>query len=946
MKSAKRFLTFILIIFFFNVIYSHAQSGISIKYIRDYVSQSQPKIGVVFSYDSVFLEATLKDLSAKGGLGDAMAAGLAVQTVTSRKAFARYEALTAPGIAKINNFANIIHVSQDDQLVRGAYEARVGKANSLMKQQGVSLLVHVIFGGKFMNGTVATKGLEEKEAFFMHGEIGYRFYVNPASGLKPNYLQAPVFNMSYQYGADETHKGWSTEQVQAYMAEKHLAGYAEMLARLKNIFETDAYFDSTPIGIVRNVEDKRITVQTSIPVRGEGGLGRTLETASDVYEGNYGVDAAAFWAVAAPSTFTEGMVVAQIKGDNKSTPHVVETTYQLPVAELIAREGDMGAATCAVRKLPKVFELQDLVGMTVIAAEQAKWYFSNPEVPGDMSALPLDKGKVADESFLKNPPAPVQETPPPSTNVKDEDGIAWPLPAYAGNTLILPATAIKADPSGFALDKVKSVSETVKILEGKGFKIGMVFAPYVSSTGGKGIVRFFSDADTDKFIKEGEKIMGTPTSGDNKAKLASMGLMETAAFPVSGKLLNAGQDIVKELNERYQTTVFELVDPGKLPQGQPKLASKSKLVSAMSSLSGGAMNVVDLTKTQYKLLGNYELKLDKDKNRIESQVNLYHTGAVGLALVGAGFKVSDPKITYSISGTPDAEYDKYLVQQKSGIDNMAEGMWEGKVTTAYTFNYKDKEMLHPPTTINPNAKQNIVPKKEKTLLEKVRRYETEGNKIGIILEPTAVVAEKEKPQTSMVNSAMPVDTVDCVFSAGRVPFSDQFLYLGHKLQKVFNEAFETDIFEVINADVMPTKKGSKLGSVVADIPQGFDTQFKTIITLSIAGSYSIKKAGTSNITVSKAGSSSSNPDSKSGKYEMGLSVLSTFRAEEFNNENNKDKNVARSSFLFSSDRFLTNDCPSGVDDFVTTVGSPDDFFKDFEALLDQNIDKVIKKEMK
>lgn len=765
-----------------------AQSEISLKSIKEYAEKNKPKIGIVVSYDSIFLEVTVNELIAKDGLKEAMVTGLVTQTEASRMAYARYEAMTAPAISKMSNFDNIAFVLHDDALARGGFKTWPAKAEAIMKKEGVKIIVNVVFGGKFMKGLAEPNSPNKQVAMFMHGEIKYRFFVNSTS-IQYNYPKASVFSMSYQFGADETHKDWSTDKVQAYMAKENLGRYAEKLDDIR----------------------------------------------------------------------------------------------QMPLDEVF-----------------------------------------------------LDNRTASHKAIVKYP-----------TSVEDSYGISWPLESYAGNSMVVPSTSIKEDPTGFALDKVRSLADAIKTLESKGFKIGIIFSPYSSATNGKGIIRYFSDSEVDKFIKDAENILHASTGADNNAKLKELGLVEKTLQPVEGEYLNAGNALVKTLNERYQSNVFELVDPKQLPKGQSKLVNKSKLLSAMSKLSGDAMDIFDLSKSQYKLLGNLVLNIDQNNKKIESDFKLYETGAAGLVEVGAGFNMTQSKVTIAFDGSaPDAIYNKYIGELKSAVEFKADGMWEGKAKSAFTFSYKDKAMLHPPTNVNTNAKPNIVPKKEKSLLEKVRRYEAEGHKIGIILDPTAIVAEKEKPQTSMVSSTMPIDTVDCVFSSGRIPFSDQYLYLGQKLQQKFNEAFETKVFEVIDPDVMPTKMGLKLGSVVQEeVPAGFDTQYKILVTLSIAGTYNIKKAGTSNISISKAGSSGE-ADSKEGKYEMNMSILSMFRAEEFNNENNKDKNVARNSFQFTSDRFLTNDCPTGIDDFVSVVGAPEDLFPSFEAMLDDNMDKVIKKEMK
>ena len=938
------FLLLLLWVFLTFSEYCHAQAGLSLKYISD-LAKSQPKIGIAFSYDSLFLEVTLEDLASKSGVGQSMLTGWAVQTVTSRDAFAWYEAMTGPAISKIKNFNNITFTSHNDELVQGGnYEAKNAKVNALMRKEGVDLLVHVIFGGKFMAQTVEN-GPSEYDAFFLLGRVNFRFYAI-APGIEYNYLQAPVFDMSYQYGADESRKDWTIEQIQAHMAHEYRAEYAKALARVKTVLETDNYFDANPIGIVRGVEDKKhIRVQTSVPVNPIQGAMSTLETLNNITEGEYGLaDSYSFWMPEAPTELSRGLVVAQMQGDNKATPNVVEDGYQLPVARLVVRDGDMSESVCNLRRLPGELEPADLVGMVVITRAQANWQIPNPQVPGDLDGLQIDKGFTADESFLDKPPVAFMPIKEPPVSVKDRDGIARPLADYAGNPSVIPTTSIINDPSNFAVDKVKSVSETVKILQEKGFKVGMVFSPYTSVSSGTGILRFFSETELDQLVKDAEAILGESAEGDNASKLKDMGLISTTLMPLKGRMLESGNDLVKGLNERYQTTIFELIDGQQLPTVQAELPVKSKLLSAMAAMNSPEAQVLDLKTTQYKLLGNYELNVDQAGSKIESRVDLYYPKSAGMEVVGAGFNTTNTNLSFPYSGnTPDADYDKFMARQESTLDSRAEGMWESKATSAFTFSYKDKEMLHPPTTINSSAKANVVPKKEKGLLAKVRRFEADGNKIGIVMEPTAVVAEKSKPQQSQLNPDAAADTIDCVFSAGRVPFSDQYLYLGHKVQERFNEAFETDVFEVIDPDVMPKMMGKSLSSpVVTEVPSGFDTQYKIIVTLSIAGTYSIKKAGASNVAVSRTNS----PDGKDGKYEMNMNILSKFRAEEFNNENNKNKNVAGNTFQFVSDRFLTNDCPTGIDDFVAIVGSPADIFPAFDAMLNDNLDKVIKKGMK
>ncbi|MFC2126081.1 hypothetical protein ACFLU5_14860 [Bacteroidota bacterium] len=265
--------------------------------------------------------------------------------------------------------------------------------------------------------------------------------------------------------------------------------------------------------------------------------------------------------------------------------------------------------------------------------------------------------------------------------------------------------------------------------------------------------------------------------------------------------------------------------------------------------------------------------------------------------------------------------------------------------------YTDKEILHPPTTLNTSATPNIIPKKEKTLLAKVRRFESEGNKIAIAYQPGFVLlkdpSKTQEDQTATTNqqagmTSYSTPTIDCAFEAGAKPLSDNYLYLGKELEQTFNEAFETDIFEVVDVDKIPQKEEKAFGvsSMVADY---FNTQYKIVVNYTISGEYKVHNAGSNTIMIKDT---EENKEAKEGKYDAFLELISEVQIIELNDEKGKTKNIALKRFIHISDRFLTGECPTNIDDLESIVGTSADLYDDYLAVKEKNVDNIIKKELK
>ncbi len=303
--------------------------------------------------------------------------------------------------------------------------------------------------------------------------------------------------------------------------------------------------------------------------------------------------------------------------------------------------------------------------------------------------------------------------------------------------------------------------------------------------------------------------------------------------------------------------------------------------------------------------------------------------------------------------TPDIKFPNNLIGKRFTPEEYKEyelAAVSGNVGIDKSY-YDDKEILHPPTELNTSATPNIIPKKEKTLLAKVRRFESEGNKIAIAYQPGFVLlkdpGKAQEGQTTSPNqqagmTSFSTPTIDCEFEAGASPLSDDYLYLGKELEQTFNEAFETDIFEVVDLDKIPHNEEKSFG-VSTMVPDFFNTQYKIVVNYTISGEYKVHNAGSNTIMIKDT---EENKEAKAGKYDAILELISEVHIVELNDEKGKTKNIALKRFMHVSDRFLTDGCPTNIDDLESIVGTSADLYDDYLAVKEKNVDNIIKKQSK
>ena len=113
-----------------------------------------------------------------------------------------------------------------------------------------------------------------------------------------------------------------------------------------------------------------------------------------------------------------------------------------------------------------------------------------------------------------------------------------------------------------------------------------------------------------------------------------------------------------------------------------------------------------------------------------------------------------------------------------------------------------------PTTAGPDvesSKENIPVKKE-TFSAKLKRYKDEGFKVAIILSSGSITTKPNNPNSTSTLMSQ-------VVLKGNVPsMKDDFVPLVENFAAKMNEAFETDLFEIVDMKKIPYKE-TKFGKV-------------------------------------------------------------------------------------------------------------------------------------
>ena len=142
-----------------------------------------------------------------------------------------------------------------------------------------------------------------------------------------------------------------------------------------------------------------------------------------------------------------------------------------------------------------------------------------------------------------------------------------------------------------------------------------------------------------------------------------------------------------------------------------------------------------------------------------------------------------------------------------------------------------------PTTAGPDvesSKENIPVKKE-TFAAKLQRYKDNGFKVAVVLSSGSITT---KPNNSNSTSSL----TSQIILKGNVPLmKDDFVPLVENFAAKLNEAFDTDVFEIVDMKKIPYKE-TKFGK--ADNWE--TTKYKMVITYNIDPKYDYSAAGVPN----------------------------------------------------------------------------------------------------
>jgi hypothetical protein len=152
-----------------------------------------------------------------------------------------------------------------------------------------------------------------------------------------------------------------------------------------------------------------------------------------------------------------------------------------------------------------------------------------------------------------------------------------------------------------------------------------------------------------------------------------------------------------------------------------------------------------------------------------------------------------------------------------------------------------------------SSKQNIPVKKE-SFSSKLGRYKSEGFKVAVLLVSGPITTKTQPPSstTSLLTN---------ITLKGELPsMASDLAPLAESFAGTMNEAFATDVFEIVDASIIPSKEG-KFGKVY----DWGSTKYKMVVSYAASPMY--------DYTLSN------------GKYEAALTVNLNVTATEFVNEN-------------------------------------------------------------
>jgi len=320
------------------------------------------------------------------------------------------------------------------------------------------------------------------------------------------------------------------------------------------------------------------------------------------------------------------------------------------------------------------------------------------------------------------------------------------------------------------------------------------------------------------------------------------------------------------------------------------------------------------------------------------------SGKSGLGIAG---------LTPDISGSMTLAGNRYTLEDIEKMELASQGI--AAVDEAY---YESKDLLHPSTEMNSTAAPNYIPKKEKRLLAKVRRYESEGHKIAVVVNPGFIMLENppepeeesvsgsgETAQISPVSGTSGTKSYSigsapqayspppCEFEPGSDVFSDDFLNAAIEITDALNAGFGTDVFVHIDKDKIPVVEKKVFGQVTKS-PSLFDTQYKILVMVGLNGSYNVIKAKTS-------------PTSEKEELQMKFELYSDLTVVEFENDKNKQKSVGSARIVLNPPVMKTTDeCPATLSDFTEAMGAPDEYLASYRDSRDKSVSGFIKKQSK
>lgn len=272
--------------------------------------------------------------------------------------------------------------------------------------------------------------------------------------------------------------------------------------------------------------------------------------------------------------------IAKVNGDIPETYWEVETEYYVQLVGFKVENVGGEESVLSLKRAPDGLDMNKLIGMPLARGSLVAGHVQNPR------SIAMDQVEyltVSEEKTIENRNRIVQEGENTTMgqglrSVKAQlksgpEEIKRDRP-YDGNASVYPPTTVAENSKpNVPPKKEKGLMAKIRRLEADGNKIGIVFLP-------------------DYTRVEIPDPSASPT-GLSTAPDCNMDRDGKADLPADA--LGLGEKLVKQLNDGFGTSIFELIDEAQLPQRE-------------TTMLGRMIKQGDFANTQYKIAGHFTLQ--------------------------------------------------------------------------------------------------------------------------------------------------------------------------------------------------------------------------------------------------------------------------------------------------------------------------------------------------